>query len=115
MRGLIHTLITGAVAGAVSTIAPHAARAQQPGPRPDHSVPASGSGRAASVRVDSMAVVAGERYEAGGFVRWLAGDGYRDLWTTRIHVPVLDIHTFKGGLEPVKEGGGNQEHTSELQ
>jgi hypothetical protein len=38
----------------------------------------------------------------------MLGDNYRDLWLTRIRVPVLDLHAFHGGLKPTKEGGGAQ-------
>lgn len=57
---------------------------------------------------DSVTVVAGERYDAGGLHRFLFGSGYRDLWTTPIRVPVLDLATFAGGLTPVRRGGGRQ-------
>src|SRR5689334_2760567 len=63
---------------------------------------------AAAARAESVSAVAGARYGAGGFHRWFAGDGYRDLWTQGIRVPVLDLHTFAGGLHPLKEGGGMQ-------
>ena len=57
---------------------------------------------------DSVVVVPGEIYKAGGFHRALLGDNYRDLWTTQITVPVLNLQTFHGGLKPTKEGGGAQ-------
>jgi hypothetical protein len=41
-------------------------------------------------------------------VRFILGDTYRDLWTTPIRVPVLDLRRFAGGLTPTKTGGGNQ-------
>ena len=53
-------------------------------------------------------VVAGSRYQAGGLRRFLLGDTYRNLWTTPITVPVLDISSYAGGLTPTKLGGGNQ-------
>ncbi len=53
-------------------------------------------------------VAAGERYDAGAFRRFILGDTYRDLWTTAITVPVLDLHTYAGGLKPYKIGGGKQ-------
>ncbi len=64
------------------------------------SIPAPGA--------DSVEVVAGAQYGAGGFHRFLFGSGYRDLWTTPIGSPVLDLRTFAGGLRPLKAGGGNQ-------
>jgi hypothetical protein len=51
---------------------------------------------------------AGSRYGAGGIVRFILGDTHRDLWTTPIRVPVLDLRRFAGGLTPTKTGGGNQ-------
>jgi hypothetical protein len=58
--------------------------------------------------VGSVEVVAGARYEAGGFHRFLLGSDYRDLWTEPLLVPVLNLRTFAGGLRPLKESGGNQ-------
>jgi len=57
---------------------------------------------------DSVVVVPGEIYRAGSFHRFLLGDNYRDLWTTPIKVPVLDLAGFRGGLKPTKKGGGAQ-------
>lgn len=56
---------------------------------------------------DSVTVVAGD-YAAGWFKRWLFGSDYRDLWTTPIRVPVLNIGTYAGGLTPVRTGGFGQ-------
>jgi hypothetical protein len=57
---------------------------------------------------DSVEIVAGAQYQAGGVHRFLLGSGYRDLWTTPILVPVLNLETYAGGLHPLKRGGGNQ-------
>src|SRR3954467_728066 len=57
---------------------------------------------------DSVTVVPGAIYGAGGFHRFILGDNYRDEWTTPIKVPVLDLKSFHGGLTPEKEGGGMQ-------
>lgn len=48
------------------------------------------------------------RFRAGAVHRLLLGSHYRDLWATPIQVPVLDLRTFAGGLEPRKAGGGMQ-------
>jgi hypothetical protein len=66
------------------------------------------AGHVSKEKPESVTVVAGERYQAGRFYRWLFGNTYRDLWTTPIRVPVFNWHTFEGGLHPTKEGGGNQ-------
>ena len=57
---------------------------------------------------ESTTVVAGPNYGASGVHRWLFGEHYRTLWTTPIRVEVLDLGTFAGGLQPVKQGGGLQ-------
>ena len=49
--------------------------------------------------------------EAGkiGFVhKVLLGEHHRNVYQHNYKFPVLDISTFKGGMTPVKRGGGNQ-------
>src|SRR5262249_60218829 len=45
-------------------------------------------------------VVIGEQYKAGGLPRALWGADYRDLYTTPVELPVLDLATYAGGLTP---------------
>jgi hypothetical protein len=62
-----------------------------------------------STRKDSSVVITpGARYEAGSFKRTVFGSGWRDLWTTPVTAPVLDIDTYADGLELAKRGGGAQ-------
>ncbi len=56
---------------------------------------------------DSVTVVAGD-YSAGWLKRLFFGSDYRDLWTTPIQVPYLDLHSYAGGLTPVRTGGFGQ-------
>lgn len=51
---------------------------------------------------------AGAQYQAGPFHRWILGRHYRDLWTTPVSVPVLDLDEVGGGLTPTRTGGGMQ-------
>ena len=53
-------------------------------------------------------MAASTRYATNGFKRFFLGNTYRDLWTTPIRVPVIDLDTYAHGLKPLKEGGGNQ-------
>jgi hypothetical protein len=53
-------------------------------------------------------VVAGERYRAGWVHRFLFGRDYRELWTTPITLPVLDLEAFAGGATPVRRLGHGQ-------
>lgn len=57
---------------------------------------------------DSVYVPLGARYEAGSFHRFWLGDIWRDAWTIPVSLPVLNIHTYNGGLTPYKTGGGMQ-------
>jgi len=50
---------------------------------------------------ETVTVVAGSQYEAGGFHRFIFGSAYRDLWTAPIEVPVLDLENEAGGLDPL--------------
>ena len=60
------------------------------------------------VRAESVVVTPDAKYTAGGFHTWLWGDNYRALWATPLKVEVLDLHSFAGGLTPLKKGGGMQ-------
>lgn len=58
-------------------------------------------GKFATVTPDST-------YEASKTKELFFGELNRDIWTTPITVPYLDIHAEKGGLIPVEKGGGQQ-------
>jgi len=60
-------------------------------------------------------VTAGVRYGAGWLHRLLLGAHYRDLWTTPVRVPVLDLGGFAGGLTPLRRGGGRETKSLRLQ
>lgn len=53
-------------------------------------------------------IIPGAEYEAGGLHRMIFGDLWRDLWTTQVNVPVLDLRSYAGGLAPLRRGGGFQ-------
>ncbi len=52
--------------------------------------------------------IPGRRFDAGRFKRWFYGDNYRDLWTTAIDFPVLDLDRVGSGLTPLRTGGFGQ-------
>lgn len=56
----------------------------------------------------TQTVVAGAQFKAGGLHRMLFGGNYRDLWTTPVELPVLDLATFAGGLTPERNLGHGQ-------
>jgi hypothetical protein len=47
-------------------------------------------------------------YDTGWFHNLFMGSGYRELWTTPIDFPVLDLKTYAGGLTPVRQVGSMQ-------
>ena len=57
---------------------------------------------------DSVTITPGPEYAAGAVHEFFLGANYRIFWTTPIRVPVLNLRTFAGGLEPKKKGGGMQ-------
>lgn len=67
--------------------------------------PAGGQGYAPA---ESVTVVPGAQFKAGGLHRFFFGTRYRALWTTPIRVPVLRLSQFAGGLKPTDKGGGAQ-------
>jgi hypothetical protein len=73
---------------------------------PSHSLPLTN--QATSFK-DSVAVVRGsEQYTANRLKTWLVGKNYRQEWYQLLQVPLFDISTEKGGLKPLKRGGGFQ-------
>ena len=68
-----------------------------------------GSAQTVDSKKDTFVLVTpGAKYEAGAVKRAFLGNGWRDLWTTSITVPVLDMETHVGGLKLDKRGGGAQ-------
>src|SRR5687768_7000471 len=64
---------------------------------------------ATSVNANGLVTITpGPQYEAGGFTRALLGSGWRDLWTTPVQSPVLDLSSYAGGLKLKERGGGFQ-------
>ncbi len=101
-KPILHT--TGALTGTLVLTAALAAGAAAQG----RVVPPPPPGR------DTVVAAPGPRYAAGELRRFLLGDEWRDLWQVPLTLPVLDIETFAGGLEPDEEGGGNQSITLHL-
>jgi len=60
-------------------------------------------------------VIPGERYAGSSFRRFFLGDHYRDLWTTPIAVPFLDLASFAGGLTPEEAHSGSQTRSLRFQ
>ncbi len=61
----------------------------------------------------TVSVQADTEYDRGGLWCTLFGNGWRDVWSAEITVPVLDLDAYAGGLKPFK-AGGNQSKTLRL-
>lgn len=68
-----------------------------------------GSTIAASAKEDSTFTQANPHYnQPGKLHRTLFGENYRKEWAAQTKVPLIRISTFRGGLTPLKQGGGMQ-------
>lgn len=54
-------------------------------------------------------------FAAGKLQRFFMGDLNRDIWTTPLKIPYLNIDYEKGGLTPIKKGGGMQSISLRMQ
>ena len=111
--------VTTGVAGLLLACAPFLASGQSVAARPSAhdsataaaAVPVATGAREAPTRQ----MAPGPQFKAGPVHRFFLGSDYRDLWTTPIRVPVLDVNTFAGGLHATKAGGGMQTKSLRLQ
>jgi hypothetical protein len=67
-----------------------------------------------NAQTDSATAKAGNFNTSGGRHFWM-GRNYRQEWNTPVKVPVLNLAKEKGGLTPVKRGGGKQTKSLRLQ
>ncbi|MBT8287959.1 MAG: phosphoesterase [Flavobacteriaceae bacterium] len=56
-----------------------------------------------------------EETDKSGFYRFLWGERYRDIYSTEVLAPTVDLDTLYGGLIPIRKGGGNQSKSLRLQ
>lgn len=54
-------------------------------------------------------------FQRGALWRFLWGNHFRRTYATQMTVPVLKLSAFKGGVVPIKLGGGNQTSSLRLQ
>ncbi len=85
---------------AVLSLAGADGAAAQAGQRIFRSIPEQGD--------TTHVAVPGGRFEMGGFGKLIYGSDYRQLWTTPIELPVLDLDAVGGGLSPMRPGGAGQ-------
>jgi hypothetical protein len=54
-------------------------------------------------------------YEKGGLWRFFFGEHYRDVYKAEIEVPLFDLEQYRGGVEPIKRGGGAQTNSLRIE
>ncbi len=64
---------------------------------------------------DSVLVAANTLYEGNVIKHTMQGKQYREAWTTPVKVPIVFLDTLMGGMQVVKEGGGKQTHSLEIE
>ncbi len=64
---------------------------------------------------DSVTAAGNPLFKINGGRNFFMGRNYRPEWKTPIRVPVLNLATEKGGLTPLKRGGGKQTKTLRLE
>ena len=87
--------------------APGAAAAENPDAEPEFAPPAVPLGVLLE-GTDSVTTTPGRAYPAGRLRRIFAGDLNRHLWSVPVRLPVVNLETVGGGLDPVEIFGGKQ-------
>jgi len=67
-----------------------------------------------NAQTDSVASKAGTFSTSSGRIFWM-GSNYRKEWNTPVKAPTLNLATEKGGLTPIKKGGGKQTKSLRLE
>ncbi|ACF14706.1 conserved hypothetical protein [Chloroherpeton thalassium ATCC 35110] len=62
----------------------------------------------------TVKIAPNKHYKSQGLHTFIFGQHWRNVWTTPIEVPILDIRKFAGGLEPERKGGGFQTQSLRL-
>src|SRR5258708_13344566 len=59
-------------------------------------------------QTDSTTAAGSTKFKNNGSKKFWMGANYRKEWLTPVKAPVINLSTEKGGLKPVKLGGGKQ-------
>jgi len=61
-----------------------------------------------TAQTDSATAAASTKFKNNGSKRFWLGANYRKEWLTPVKAPIINLSTEKGGLKPIKLGGGKQ-------
>ncbi len=65
-------------------------------------------------KTDTIAA-ANKSFAIGGFSELFLGDQYREMWSTPVKMPLINLEEKFGGLVPVKKGGGMASNSLRMQ
>ena len=68
-----------------------------------------------TAQTDSAEAAASIKFKNKSSRRFWMGSNYRNEWLTPVKAPVINLSTEKGGLKPVKLGGGKQSKTLRME
>jgi len=68
----------------------------------------SGAVLSGTAQTDSATAAASTKFKNNGSRKFWMGTNYRKEWLAPVKAPVINLATEKGGLKPVKLGGGKQ-------
>jgi hypothetical protein len=68
-----------------------------------------------TAQTDSASAAGSTKFKTNGSKKFWMGANYREEWLTPVKAPVLNLATEKGGLKPVKLGGGKQSKSLRLE
>ena len=68
-----------------------------------------------TAQTDSASAPASIKFKNTSSRRFWMGSNYRNEWLTPVKAPVINLSTEKGGLKPVKLGGGKQSKTLRME
>ena len=75
----------------------------------------TGFGLTSAAQTDSASAPASAKFKNNSSRRFWMGSNYRNEWLTPVKAPVINLSTEKGGLKPVKLGGGKQSKTLRME
>jgi hypothetical protein len=64
-----------------------------------------------TAQTDSASAPGSTKFKNDGSRRFWRGANYRQEWLTPVKAPIINLATEKGGLKPIKMGGGKQSKT----
>ena len=63
----------------------------------------------------NMHIIKNKIEKAGALHRTILGEHFREEYRKTYDIPTLDLSTYRGGMTPLKRGGGNQTNSLRLE